>query len=578
MKYRRMYIQKFRKFLNVEFSFGSKITVISGLNGIGKSSLLSLISSTTGTSDKRLNSQPFQPEFTDYFNLSRSEKIKDYKLYLEFDKTIKNQNGNNYFLTKRISFRNDTKSSRGIRVLPRATGPIDNDVKVSQEQAKEDAKRYCNITDSKRIQIPTIYLSLGRLLPMGETELESKKISSTTNIIKNGYVSKFIEYYNAVLPGSIELNEEEVNFLRKKITGKKRLDVHLKGIPLGSESVGQDNLSNIISAIIDFYALKYKLGQKYKGGMLCIDEIDASLHPSAVVRLFDLLNNLTKDLNLQIVVTSHSLTILKKIISLQNSDPEKYRLAYFKDQNSPYIEKFATYYLLKADLFDQISFNRPKIKIYCEDEFTVSTFSLLIDTARNLGLFGNDDYDVMKISLGKDHLKKLPEIDNYFKTVVIVLDGDARLKKKINNDEALHQDNFEEGKKTTNPRNVNIVFLPSFTPPEIYLYKIVKEYANNSIKHSSFWRSLDDEEQKNSLLTSSRIQSNFKTDSKELNFDELHDNGGTLAKGVLAFATKTKLLTDYYSNEETLPQLKEFIKHINNALTKVSNLNAAKKF
>lgn len=578
MKYKRMNIQNFRKFIDVNFEFGKKITVISGLNGVGKSSLLSLISSTTGTSDKRLNSQSFQPEFIDYFNISQDENFKDYKLYLEFDEAVKNQDTGNYFLTKRISFRDDTKFERGIRVLPRTSGPIDSDVVITQTQANEDAKHFFNITDSRRIQIPTTYLSLARLLPMGETELESKKVSATTNIIKNGYAAKFIDYYNIVLPGSIDLNEEQVNFLKKKATGKERLDVHLKGTPLGSESVGQDNLSNIISTIIDFYALKYKLGDEYKGGMLCIDELDASLHPSAVVSLFDLLNVLSNELNLQIVVTSHSLTILKKIITLQNTDPKNYRLVYFKDQNFPSATKFTSYSLLKADLFDQISFKRPKIKAYCEDECTVSTYNLLIDTAKALNLFDNDknnDYEIMKISLGKDHLKKLPGVDNYFKTVVIVLDGDARFKNKINNDEALQQDNFENGKRTVNPKYVNIVFLPSFTPPEIYLYKIVKEYANNPIEHLLFWRSLD-EDPKNTLYTSKRIQDKFKTSSKKLTFNELHDSN-EMTKDLLSFIKNTKLLIDYYSNEEKLPQLKEFIKHNKKALTKISTLNAAKK-
>ena len=70
MKYQRMKIEYFRKFQSqIEFKFGKKITVISGVNGIGKSSLLALMASTSGTTDRRLSGQQFQPEFMDLFNI-----------------------------------------------------------------------------------------------------------------------------------------------------------------------------------------------------------------------------------------------------------------------------------------------------------------------------------------------------------------------------------------------------------------------------------------------------------------------------------------------------------------------------
>ena len=55
-----------------------------------------------------------------------------------------------------------------------------------------------------------------------------------------------------------------------------------------TQSVGQDNIGYIVSALVDFYLHK-KRTENYNGGILCIDEIDASLHPNAQLRLFDLL-------------------------------------------------------------------------------------------------------------------------------------------------------------------------------------------------------------------------------------------------------------------------------------------------
>ncbi len=67
MRYKRIKIDQFRNIKNIEFELGRRITVISGVNGIGKSSLLALLASTSGTTDKRLNNLQFQPEFTDLF-------------------------------------------------------------------------------------------------------------------------------------------------------------------------------------------------------------------------------------------------------------------------------------------------------------------------------------------------------------------------------------------------------------------------------------------------------------------------------------------------------------------------------
>ena len=47
--------------------------------------------------------------------------------------------------------------------------------------------------------------------------------------------------------------------------------------PTLSQSIGQDNIGNIISALVDIYVLSLQDG--YEGALLCIDEIDVSLHP-----------------------------------------------------------------------------------------------------------------------------------------------------------------------------------------------------------------------------------------------------------------------------------------------------------
>ncbi|MDE7023356.1 MAG: AAA family ATPase, partial [Ligilactobacillus sp.] len=196
MKYNKIYIKKFRNLRDIEFNLGKKITVISGINGIGKSSILSLLSSSTGTSDKRLStSSKFHPEFNDFFTISDSEEISSYLMYVEFDKSI-TIDGKDYPITKRIGFRDDRNSDRGIRVNPRNSNTINMikaGLKTPTQSKFNDELKKIGITESKRIQTPTIYVSLSRLFPVGETNIKTELLDKRTNFYKKGSLTYYTE-------------------------------------------------------------------------------------------------------------------------------------------------------------------------------------------------------------------------------------------------------------------------------------------------------------------------------------------------------------------------------------------------
>lgn len=85
-----------------------------------------------------------------------------------------------------------------------------------------------------------------------------------------------------------------------------------------ANSSGQDNLGQILMAVFSFEKLKENVGNEkgyhYNGGILLIDEIDATLHPVAQNKLFDFLCKKAKELDLQIVFTTHSLSLIEHII------------------------------------------------------------------------------------------------------------------------------------------------------------------------------------------------------------------------------------------------------------------------
>ena len=44
--------------------------------------------------------------------------------------------------------------------------------------------------------------------------------------------------------------------------------------------------------------------------LLCIDEIEVSLHPDTQINLLDLIDRLSEELKIQVVLSTHSLTVL----------------------------------------------------------------------------------------------------------------------------------------------------------------------------------------------------------------------------------------------------------------------------
>lgn len=114
-----------------------------------------------------------------------------------------------------------------------------------------------------------------------------------------------------VIPNSID-NKAVLSKVEKNACSRASLHMDINNTPTLSQSIGQDNLGNIISALVDIYMLS--LESDYKGALLCIDEIDVSLHPDTQIRLLDLFNQLAEELNIQFVVSTHSLTILKEML------------------------------------------------------------------------------------------------------------------------------------------------------------------------------------------------------------------------------------------------------------------------
>ncbi len=603
-------VDKWRKLKEIEFDIANKITLISGHNGVGKSNLLSLIASTSGTKQYVTNSgRRFHPEIYEYFIIDKSEMQENYTCYSIYNVYDENSNIITTF-TKRLRLKDDTSVRRGIRIIPETYKyPLDSDDTIIsfQERVKEEI----DIGREQRVPVPTYFLSLSRLHPLGESNAEFNIMNSNANVITKQGNDKFREWYNYVLEDSIENDSlYKINkLLHDKKASKNSYYMDIKDTTPLTQSVGQDNLSNIISVLVDFYIISKD--SNYTGGILCIDEIDVSLHPNAQIRLINLLSKVAEELNLQIIISSHSLIIMKEILRLNNRCSNDFKLVYLKNADNPFVSQFLNYKALEADLFqEQNEITKPKIKIYFEDNIGLRVFNLLKHT---LSLLANnpttqDDFKEIVIDenihtieafIGCDTFRRLIKCDKYFETVCIILDGDARIKdvNKRNNCDNMAKKTYNKylmedvnpsdyslfkNSKEGDPRN--LIYLPNYFPPEFYLYRIIYQYViyEGESEYFNFWRSLDINPE-TTRYTPQFLRNHLIIDiNHHINLDDplIIDNlkNSERINLMLDFCESSNILVNYYSKEKNKKEFINFWKDFSRVIEYLKAKNYARYF
>ena len=122
----------------------------------------------------------------------------DYKIFIQYESEGKHD------VTRRLSFQDYTKTGRGIRIIPR-TSNYGTD--KTQKEVEAEVKKEYGIGGAARIRIPTIYLSLSRLYPLGEksnTKVLVRKISKRNALCQEDVRERFRTWYNAVIPNAIK--------------------------------------------------------------------------------------------------------------------------------------------------------------------------------------------------------------------------------------------------------------------------------------------------------------------------------------------------------------------------------------
>lgn len=401
----KIHIEKFRKISDQSFELGCKLTAVVGQNGTMKTTILGMLCQPFSMSDKTnpiatsetIDGYKFESKFSDKFKINiKYDTPGNHRWTLHLNDTIQ-----------------DMKSYYTIESIYRKEKGKPDNIRFWNAEGREVGEGY--------IQIPVIFLSLKRLLPIGE-DTRAKFSKAETTPEEDLFFNK---HYNEILV----LDEEITETSMVKSSSKRSIVATNKIHGPESISAGQDNISKILTAILSFKRLKDNFPKDYKGGLLLIDEIDATLYPAAQEKLIDKLMRFASDYKIQIIFTTHSAKIIESILVEKYARDNK--VVFLNNIGGKvYIKENQKIDQIIADLNIQpIILKRKiieKVRLYSEDD-EARLFLKSILPQKYMKLI-----QLIKINIGAPELialtgdRKVPE----FKDNLIVLDGDKSTKYK----------------------------------------------------------------------------------------------------------------------------------------------------
>ena len=243
-------------------------------------------------------------------------------------------------------------------------------------------------------------------------------------------ITEFKRLHNLIMISQGKI--EEVLLLNNK--NKQTMGIKTDVYDWNQNSVGQDNLSKILLALFSFKRLKDKYPEEYQGGILAIDELDATMYPASQKELLSILRKYSSRLNLQVVFTTHSMSLLESVDDMRCECMQKkateghIRIVYLSKQDgNVVINDKATFNNITQNLKVEIGKKeKVKIPVYTEDKENI----LL---ANNLLKKKTSDLDFIDVDFSCNNLlllveKKVPAFTA--PQSLVILDGDVRKDKK----------------------------------------------------------------------------------------------------------------------------------------------------
>lgn len=549
-----IYFDKYKKLIKKEdepliFNFTSRMNIISGTNGTCKTTLLHIISNSFKApklkSDHYINSNCISviKKNNTKINPKIEALVRDAQNYSDPSNGLKGTLFEiEYINNKILKFRKHNSENK-------------NRYAIKPYYPKGDEKQY----------LPSclvIYLGLSRLFPTGE--IDDKYLSNNTCNLPPEYLDKIKLLYKRLT--NIDIEELSTKNISNFKTSS-RFTCSQEGIDDNTISSGEDNVLIIIKALVSlaFYynSLCVEDREQEVVSILLIDEFDATLHPSLQEKLFDYMNEYSEKYKIQIVITTHSLSLLEyaiekkeKVIYLLNDGNDVNQI------NNPSITDIKMY--LKNATRDDI-YSKKRIPIFTEDDearvFLNEIFDFFIQKNRKFAAIKHF-FHLVPCKIGADNLNTIFS-DQYLCTFlksICILDGD-------------HKSDL----------NRCIMTLPGNNSPEKLLFNYIKKIYDND--DSSFW--------KNSLITSTgytkyKYTHDIKLDIESIDekLKEIKEKFGTtkgkereLNKSIFNKYRKfwELVIRHWLQNEENNGEIELFYKNLKSLFQKVCLSNGIEK-
>ena len=440
---KKLHIEKFRALNNVEVEFGDFITVVCGKNGTSKSSILGIAAqifsfekdyaSGQDISFRQIAGGTFKSQYSEHFRIST-----------QFD-----QPGSMVVNIELHDGYTDQAATAKLELMKRGKSPRPVVRNNSTVNKGDNASR--NFTH------PVIFLSLKRLYPIADRNYQ---------VIDFDYLNKHKQEF-------IGLTNELLNRQSSLATGTEgtisSAVAHGDNYDQESVSAGEDNAGQIILALMSFRKLKEEYAD-YKGGLLLIDEADAGLFPTAQINLLKILDRECRSLKLQVVMTSHSPTLIEYAYGQsQHKYSRKYKTLYLSNTfGGVQVMQDWSWAQISADINTTtitagVNAKLPKIHVYFEDREAADFFAALM-SRQPVKKFTTPLPD---ITFGCTNYLQFIEkgVSEFSERSIICLDSDAV--QKI-------------GKR----KLPTVVLLPGSLPPD----QLIFEHLYNLPASDSFWK------------------------------------------------------------------------------------------
>ncbi|MBU0454488.1 AAA family ATPase [Streptococcus oralis] len=424
-------IKDFRLIKELSFQPSKYVNIISGKNGTGKSTILGMIAQGFSYNNKVIEfispecQELNKTKFSKLDSELDSELITEYNSILtHFGKPFESSSNEHFKLSEK-----DVRETEHINVI------LDNEEWFKVETTNHTDRilpRFVTRRDnneSANYIHPVIYLGLDRLTPLVKTKNKSYSLEISEQDKKDIHI----------LYESILLKQYPDNLTATETNTKKQTAAYIDSErTIEMISSGEDIVGQLLLALYSFKKLKDNYPNHYKGGILLVDEVDATLYPAAQNILLDIFLEKARAWNIQIFVTSHSLTLLEhleteKIKNQRINRDVKIFTTNESDISDIKLTELDFLYKFKNELLAQVNQELilDKVKVYFEDPEAYFVFKNLIK-----GFKDSDNLAVSKrikpissVSISSSqyqslHKHKVPEFTN---NSIICLDGDQEI-------------------------------------------------------------------------------------------------------------------------------------------------------